>query len=64
MLIMPYSALVFNKIKGRLGGAVKCIISGAAPIAPEVLEFMEVCFGAPAFEGYGQTESSAASTVV
>ncbi len=33
----------FNKIRESLGGCVKILISGSAPISAEVLHFMRVC---------------------
>jgi long-chain acyl-CoA synthetase len=39
------------------------MITGSAPIAGEVLEFLKICFCAPICEGYGMTESMAGSTV-
>ena len=51
-------APVFSKLRDKLGGRVRLISSGSAPIAPEVLEFLRVCFGGVVFEGYGMTESA------
>lgn len=39
------------------------MITGSAPISAEVLSFLKICFCTPIYEGYGQTESSAASTI-
>jgi long-chain acyl-CoA synthetase len=57
-----WDRLVFNKIKGVLGGNVRSIVSAAAPIAPETLGFYRVAFGAEVTEAYGQTESCGAGT--
>ena len=50
---------IFKNIRAVLGGRVRLMITGSAPIQPEVLEFMRVCFGCPVIEGYGQTETAA-----
>lgn len=56
-----WDPLVFNKMRGLLGGRVKLMVTGSAPISAEVLNFLKCCFCAPIHEGYGQTESTAAS---
>lgn len=48
-----WDRLVFSKLRDKLGGRVRVISSGSAPIAPEVLDFLRVCFGGVVFEGYG-----------
>jgi long-chain acyl-CoA synthetase len=55
--------LVFKKIKAKLGGRVKVMITGAAPISKEVIDFLKIGFCCPVIEGYGQTENSASATV-
>jgi len=54
---------VFNKTKGRIGGKVKCIVSGAAPLDPKIQEFLTICFCCPVIQGYGLTETCACSTL-
>ena len=54
-----YDRLVFKKVKKALGGNVKLVGSGSAPIAPEVLEFLKVVLVCDVTEGYGQTEGHA-----
>ena len=54
--------LVFRAVKERLGlRRCRHAVSGAAPIAPEVLEFF-VGIGVPVFELYGMTENAAIAT--
>ena len=56
-----YDALVFGKVAAILGGNVRLMVTGSAPIAGDVLEFLKVAFSCPIVEGYGMTESSGAS---
>ena len=59
-----WDRLVFEPIRERLGGRVRAMLSGSAPIAPEVMEFLRVCFSCEVYEGYGQTETSAGTCLV
>lgn len=56
-----YDKLIFNTIKQRLGGNVRVMITGSAPIAGDVLDFLKICFCCDICEGYGMTETSAGS---
>ena len=50
-------------MKARLGGEVRAIVSGGAPLAPHVEEFLKVAMCAPVVQGYGLTETCAASFI-
>jgi len=59
-----WDTLVFNPLKKRLGlDRCEVLITGSAPLSPEVMNFLRAAFGVPVMEGYGQTESSAVGTV-
>jgi long-chain acyl-CoA synthetase len=48
-----YDRMVFKRTKALLGGRVRMLVTGSAPISPDILEFLKICFCAPILEGYG-----------
>ncbi len=57
-LVHPaYDAAVLKNIRPILGGRVRSMTTGAAPINADVLAFLQVAFSATIHEGYGQTEA-------
>jgi long-chain acyl-CoA synthetase len=54
---------LYRPLRSKLGmSRVEGVLSGAAPIAPQVLEFFWA-IGVPVREGYGQTENTAQGTI-
>ena len=46
-----------RNVRAAFGGRMRQAVTGAAPIAPEILEFFFAC-GVPVIEGYGMTETA------
>jgi len=58
-----WNRIVFNKFKSALGGRVRFLVSGGAPLSAQCCEFMSVCFGVPVLQGYGLTETCGGSFI-
>jgi len=58
-----FDRIVFSKVKQRLGGRVRIIVSGAAPLARHVEDFLRVTMCCPVVQGYGLTETCASSFI-
>jgi len=55
-LDQKYDQKVFAPLRQRMGlEKVRVIVSGAAPTAPYLSEFLKVVSGVPVLEGYGMT---------
>src|SRR3954471_6757850 len=52
---------LFVNVRNLFGGNIRQCVTGAAPIAKEILEFFYAC-GIPIMEGYGMTETATAAT--
>ncbi len=51
------SATIRRKVRGRFGGRLKALVSGGAPLNPEVGRFFS-SLGLTLLQGYGQTEAA------
>ncbi|HEX8102413.1 MAG TPA: AMP-dependent synthetase/ligase [Solirubrobacteraceae bacterium] len=52
---------LFKNVRAAFGGRLRQAVTGAAPIAKEILEFFFAC-GVPVLEGYGMTETATVAT--
>ncbi|UMB61041.1 long-chain fatty acid--CoA ligase [Lutibacter sp. A80] len=49
--------IIFNKWREALGGNIKFLVSGSAPLQPQLIQIFTAA-NIPVFEGYGMTETS------
>ena len=57
-----WEKLVFSKIKKNLGGRVRMLFSGGAPLNKRTQEYLSIVFACPLLQGYGLTETCGAAT--
>ncbi|KAI6190895.1 putative CoA ligase 4 [Aphelenchoides bicaudatus] len=55
--------LIFRPIRKLLGGRLRGILSGGAPLNSETQRFIRTCFSCPVVQGYGLTETAGAGTL-
>lgn len=49
--------LVFSKLKDKVGGRLRLMLSGGAPLSSDVQEFLHAAFCCSVVQGYGLTET-------
>lgn len=55
--------IIFKKVKKEFGGRIKACLSGSAPLNEDVIRFLQAALSCKIFQGYGQTETTAACIV-
>jgi len=55
--------LIFHKFKAIVGGKMRMLLSGGAPLAPEAHDFCRTCLGITLLQGYGLTETCATACI-
>ncbi|OQV24778.1 Long-chain-fatty-acid--CoA ligase 6 [Hypsibius exemplaris] len=58
-----WDRLMFKKVQDQMGGNIRFMVVGSAPLSPKVLQFCRVALGCCIMEGYGQTEAVAPVTL-
>ncbi|KAI8077880.1 uncharacterized protein BX664DRAFT_287488 [Halteromyces radiatus] len=56
-----WDRLLFNKVKQALGGNMRVMVTGSAPIGKDIMQFLRIALCCDIREGYGATETTAAT---
>ena len=54
---------IFKKTKDILGGNIRAMLSGGAPLSEDTQYFMNACMCCPVVQGYGLTETCGGGTI-
>ncbi|GMG98760.1 hypothetical protein Nepgr_000600 [Nepenthes gracilis] len=54
--------IVFQRIRSVLGGEIRFMLCGGAPLSGDTQRFINICMGAPIGQGYGLTETCAGAS--
>ena len=58
-----FNKAIFSKTRELLGGRLKCMVAGGAPVDVKTQQFMSICMSCPLVIGYGLTETCAGGCV-
>eukprot|EP00350_Pseudokeronopsis_sp_OXSARD2_P011564 CAMPEP_0170541160 /NCGR_PEP_ID=MMETSP0211-20121228/968_1 /TAXON_ID=311385 /ORGANISM="Pseudokeronopsis sp., Strain OXSARD2" /LENGTH=295 /DNA_ID=CAMNT_0010843787 /DNA_START=868 /DNA_END=1755 /DNA_ORIENTATION=- len=53
-----YDKLIFDKVKAKFGGRLRVLVTGSAPISPEIMSFFKIALSIHVYDLYGQTEAA------
>lgn len=56
--------LLFKKIKDLIGGNVRIIAGGGAPLSPDTHDFIRMCLDVKMLQAYGMTETAASASIM
>lgn len=56
--------LIFKNMRAIVGGRIRLLLSGGAPLSPDTHDFVRCALGLPLVQGYGLTESCACGTIM
>ncbi|XP_042225672.1 long chain acyl-CoA synthetase 8-like [Homarus americanus] len=59
LAVKVLDALVFKRVKEELGGELRMLVVGGAPVSPEIQNKIRALFGCTVQVGYGATETAA-----
>lgn len=57
-------ALIFKNMRALVGGRIRLLLSGGAPLSPETHDYVRCALSLPLVQGYGLTESCACGSIM
>ena len=58
------NALIFKNMRAIVGGRIRLLLSGGAPLSPDTHDYVRNALCLPLVQGYGLTESCACGTIM
>jgi len=55
---------IFRNVQKLVGGKIRVMLSGGAPLSPETHDYIRVCLSVPLVQGYGLTETCACACIM
>lgn len=56
--------ILFKPIRALLGGHIRFILAGGAPLSPETHQCLRAALCCPVLQGYGLTETCSATSIM
>lgn len=56
--------VVFSKVRAILGGRMRLVVAGGAPLSADTHEQIHICLCVKVIQGYGLTETTSCATVM
>jgi long-chain acyl-CoA synthetase len=60
---MFWNSALFHKVQALVGGRVRMMATGSAPLSPDIQCYIQSCFSCPVRQGYGCTETCGGSAI-
>lgn len=64
LIFSSFFRIIFKKVAKLMGGKVRLMLSGGAPLSPDTHEQIKLCLCVDVIQGYGLTETTSGATVM
>lgn len=64
LIFIHYFRVIFSKVRAILGGRMRLVVAGGAPLSADTHEQIHICLCVKVIQGYGLTETTSCATVM